>query len=92
MEYSKRNIKKVKAIRAGTVAGGIVDLTAIGRRIRELRGDTLQEEFAEFLGISQGQLSKIERGKLPPSVGILLRLSARLGRSADWILKGVTKS
>ena len=44
------------------------------RRIRELRGNEHQEDFAPFLGITQGQLSKIERGKLAPSVTVLLRL------------------
>ena len=28
-----------------------VDLMAIGARIRELRGEALQEEFADFLGM-----------------------------------------
>jgi transcriptional regulator with XRE-family HTH domain len=64
------------------------DLGAIGARIRELRGDVLQEELAAFLGVSQGQLSKIERGKLGPTAEILIRLAARFGKSADWILTG----
>jgi len=65
-----------------------VNLGAIGSRIRELRGELLQEELAAYLGISQGQLSKIERGKLGPSAEILVRLVERFGRSADWILQG----
>jgi transcriptional regulator with XRE-family HTH domain len=64
------------------------NLGAIGGRIRELRGEVLQEELATFLGISQGQLSKVERGKLAPTAEILLRLVERFGRSADWILSG----
>jgi transcriptional regulator with XRE-family HTH domain len=64
------------------------DLKSIGLRIRQLRGGTLQEELATFLGISQGQLSKIERGKLGPGVDILVRLVDRFGKSADWILTG----
>jgi len=64
------------------------NLAAIGGRIRELRGDVLQEELAAFLGISQGQLSKVERGKLAPTAEILLRLVERFGKSADWILSG----
>jgi len=64
------------------------DLRAIGGRIRELRGAMLQEELAEFLGISQGQLSRIERGKLGPTAEILLRLVEKCGRSSDWILTG----
>jgi transcriptional regulator with XRE-family HTH domain len=64
------------------------DLKSIGSRIRQLRGGVLQEELATFLGISQGQLSKIERGKLSPSADTLVRLINRFGKSADWILTG----
>ena len=48
----------------------------------------LQEDFAKYLGISQGQLSKIERGKLAPTVEILIRLVKKFGKSADWLLMG----
>ena len=64
------------------------DLVAVGRRIRELRGKVLQDDFAPSLGITQGQLSKIERGKLAPSIDLLLRLRERGGWSVDWILTG----
>jgi DNA-binding XRE family transcriptional regulator len=64
------------------------DLKSIGLRIRHLRGGVLQEELATYLGISQGQLSKIERGKLGPSADTLIRLVDRFGKSADWILTG----
>ena len=65
-----------------------VHLSEIGSRIRELRGELLQEELAAYLGISQGQLSKIEHGKLGPSAEILVRLVERFEKSADWILTG----
>ncbi len=64
------------------------DLRAIGERIREIRGEVLQEELAVYLGISQGQLSKIERGKMAPTVEILVRLSEKFGKSVDWIVRG----
>ena len=64
------------------------DLVAIGRRIKELRGKVLQDDFAPSLGITQGQLSKIERGNLAPGIDLLLRLRERGGRSVDWILTG----
>ncbi len=35
-----------------------LDLNAIGRRIKEWRGSERQDDFAPFLGITQGQLSK----------------------------------
>ncbi len=64
------------------------DLVAIGRRIRQIRGKGRQDDFAPSLGITQGQLSKIERGKLAPNIDLLLRLRERGGRSVDWILTG----
>jgi transcriptional regulator with XRE-family HTH domain len=48
----------------------------------------LQEELASFLDVSQGHLSKIERAKIAPSLEILLSLSARFGKTVDWILCG----
>ena len=68
--------------------GNLANLKTIGSRIRELRGEMLQEELAECLGISQGQLSKLEHGKLGPTAEVLLRLVEKFGKSADWILNG----
>ncbi len=53
------------------------DLGEIGLRIRGLRGDVRQEELALQLGVSQSQLSKIEGGKVPPTLEILLGLAVR---------------
>ncbi len=64
------------------------DLRAIGSRIRQLRGSLLQEKLAVYLGISQGQLSKIERGKIGPTVETLVRLSEKFRKGVDWILTG----
>ena len=66
-----------------------VDLKAIGRRIREIRGfDLRQAEFARMLGIGQTQLSKYELGQSTPTMQILLKLKTYSGRSVDWILTG----
>jgi transcriptional regulator with XRE-family HTH domain len=62
------------------------NLEAIGRRFRELRGAVRQVELAPVLGITQGQLSKIEKGQTVPTVAVLLRLRARFGVSVDWVL------
>ena len=64
------------------------DLVALGRRIRKLRGTERQVDFAAILGITQGQLSKIEKGQTAPTVAVLLRLRQRSGKSVDWILTG----
>ena len=66
-----------------------LDLKAVGRRVREIRGfDLKQTEFAQILGISQTQLSKYERGKSMPTPEILVKLKRFSGKSIDWILTG----
>jgi len=65
-----------------------VDLAAVGSRIKKLRGAMLQEEFATLLDVSQGHLSKIERGKIAPSLETLVFLSVKFDKTVDWILRG----
>ncbi len=66
-----------------------LDLKAIGRRIRQIRGfDLKQTEFAKILGISQTQFSKYERGKSVPTPEILVKLKRFSKKSIDWILTG----
>ena len=88
MEYSIENMRRGQGIFVSKSKDEKADLNQIGRRIRSLRGNLLQEDIARYLGISQGQLSKIESGKLPPTVEILIRLTKRFGKSSDWILMG----
>jgi transcriptional regulator with XRE-family HTH domain len=65
------------------------DMTALGRRIRQLRGfDLTQAEFAKKLGISQSQLSKYERGIVAPPADFLVRVKEQLRVSIDWLLTG----
>jgi DNA-binding transcriptional regulator YiaG len=65
-----------------------VNLSAVGTRIRKLRGQTTQEEFARGLGISQAQLSKYELGQSAVPLGVLIKLAKKSGGTADWILTG----
>ena len=65
-----------------------VDLQAVGMRIRQLRDQTTQEEFARILGISQAQLSKYELGQCAPPLGVLVKLAEKHVKSTDWILTG----
>jgi DNA-binding XRE family transcriptional regulator len=64
------------------------DLKAIGLRIRELRGDLRQEDVALQLGVSQGQLSKVERGRIAPTLEMLMAVADRFSKSLNWIIKG----
>jgi transcriptional regulator with XRE-family HTH domain len=67
----------------------IVDWTAVGRRLREYRGfDLRQGEFARELGISQGQLSRYEKGISEIGAEVLLRLARKSGKTIEWWLTG----
>jgi transcriptional regulator with XRE-family HTH domain len=71
---------------------GRIDLFAIGRRIRELRGfDIKQAEFARRIGITQSYLSALERGKKEPGSAVLLAIRQQFGKSVDWLLTGEEK-
>ena len=79
-------VKRKKSLKRD---GRLRGLAAIGRRIRETRGfDRTQEEFANRLRISQGQLSKYERGLVLPSCEVLIRLKEEFGVDIDWLLTG----
>jgi transcriptional regulator with XRE-family HTH domain len=47
-----------------------------------------QEELASQLGVSQGQLSKVESGKVAPTLEILLGVATKFSKSLDWIVRG----
>ena len=66
-----------------------IDLAAIGRRIRELRGfDMTQAEFARRVQVAQSYLSALERGEKEPGAAVLLAVSREFGKSVDWLLTG----
>lgn len=47
-----------------------------------------QAEFARQIGISQGQLSRYEKGKSEITAEVLLRISQNFGKSMEWLLTG----
>lgn len=66
-----------------------IDLRAIGRRIRELRGfEMTQADFAHRIGVSQGYLSALENGEKEPGAAVLLAIRKEFGKSVDWLLTG----
>jgi transcriptional regulator with XRE-family HTH domain len=69
-----------------------VDWTAVGRRIREIRGlHVSQTEFASQIGVSQGQLSRYEQGQSEVGAEVLLRLCRTSGKTIEWLLTGGDK-
>jgi transcriptional regulator with XRE-family HTH domain len=68
-----------------------IDLRAVGRRIRELRGfDMTQADFARRIGVTQGYLSALENGEKEPGSAVLLAIRQEFGKSVDWLLTGET--
>ena len=62
----------------------------IGDRIKELRElkSLSQKAFAEILGIDTSQYSKIERGKMFPTIPQLTEISKYFNLSIDYIITG----
>lgn len=67
-----------------------MDNTDIGKRIKELRKQLgiTQLDISEKCGISSGNLSNIENGRVLPSANALVDLSNILNCTTDYILKG----
>jgi transcriptional regulator with XRE-family HTH domain len=83
------SIDMIRSSRISRGRKGLIRWELVGRRIRELRGiDITQEEFARRIGVSQGYLSSIERGKKEIGAEILLRISREFGKSLEWLLVG----
>lgn len=62
----------------------------IGKRIKEKRKDKgfSQKDLADKVGVDNSQFSKIETGKLLPTLSQLVELCSILNESMDWIVLG----
>ena len=47
-----------------------------------------QAEFARRVGVTQGHLSRLERGEKEAGAAVLLAISQTFGKSVDWLLTG----
>ena len=69
-----------------------IDWKAVGRRVREIRGYNMnQAQFARELDISQGQLSRYEKGSSEIGANALVRLAHISGKTIEWLLIGKDK-
>jgi transcriptional regulator with XRE-family HTH domain len=59
----------------------------IGARLRQIRGERTQAQFAALLGFHKNSYADWEREKAEIGAGALGRLG-ELGISADWVLRG----
>ena len=62
----------------------------IGSNLRSKREELglSQAELAKELRVTRQHLSRIELERVAPTLGMLLKLSRRLGVSTDWLLTG----
>jgi transcriptional regulator with XRE-family HTH domain len=71
----------------------LINWRAVGRRVRELRGlEANQADFALEIGVSQGQLSRYEKGTSEIGAEALLRLARKSGKSIEWLLTGIERA
>jgi transcriptional regulator with XRE-family HTH domain len=66
-------------------------ILTIGERVKKFRKHfgLTQEIFSERLGMSRGNISKIEKNMIPPSNAFLNVLKERFAGNSDWIKTGV---
>jgi len=70
----------------------LIKWRAVGRRVRELRGlEANQADFALEIGVSQGQLSRYEKGTSEIGAEALLRLARNSGKRIEWLLTGIER-
>jgi transcriptional regulator with XRE-family HTH domain len=67
----------------------LIDPLEVGARIKLLRGDSTQTEFADFVGASRVSVARYEAGARTPDAEFLLRLHVRFGIDMAWVLTGV---
>ncbi|HHB9431400.1 TPA: helix-turn-helix domain-containing protein [Stenotrophomonas maltophilia] len=63
-----------------------------GERLRLIRGDRSQKDFAELLGIGRTTLIRYEAGTRPIDVELLVKLNLLFGVQPLWLLTGAGTS
>ena len=68
----------------------MINFKVIGRRIKNLRNEKgyTQEAFSEMLDISTEHLSRIETGSYRPSLGLIEKISEKLGITEEVLMFG----
>lgn len=61
---------------------------SLGDRIRQLRGDVSQTDFARKYGLSKNTLWGYENGASDPKASFVMNLIADFGIDANWLLFG----
>lgn len=61
---------------------------SVGARMRSLRGDLSQDEFASRLGVHKETIGKYERDRMLPGSDVLTRLRQDWRVDINWLLTG----
>jgi transcriptional regulator with XRE-family HTH domain len=74
----------------GTSIGLVIFMSIeIGERVKLVRGELNQRDFADRLGVSKGSISQIEQGKAMPSGDFLLKIHSAFEVDITWLLTGM---
>lgn len=60
----------------------------IGKRIREVRGEITQGEFASILGVSKSSISSYEKAKQIPSAWVAMLICENFHIEPRWLFRG----
>ena len=63
-----------------------VFLSLFSTRLKTLRGDAKQAEFARRIGLPQNSYSRYESGERVPDIDTLSQMASSLNVSSDWLL------
>lgn len=66
-------------------------MSEIGERLKLLRGEISQNEFAKILGIHRNTLVRYETGAGPPDADFIALVCTKFNASADWLIMGATQ-
>ena len=58
----------------------------LGARLKALRGNASQSDFAAKIGIKQTSYSAYERGRMEPSASMIVLICKNANVSSDWLL------
>lgn len=60
----------------------------IGLRLKQLRGEQSQSDFAQLIGVSFRTYQRYEAGETAPKRDVIEKISRLTGKSVDWIMTG----
>lgn len=66
--------------------------TDLPARLRSVRGERSQEEFARLVGLTRSAVAYYENGRTVPKPPVLRQISQRIGIADDYLLSGLIRN